>query len=83
MFNGWLNLHRPCLYAREVVSDKEKIKKVYQHKDTKTPLQFLVLLSAAGLVAFKSASILQACWKKPKRELTWRLHRRCKRPRLD
>ena len=30
VFNGWLNLHRPCLYATEVVSDKGKIKKVYR-----------------------------------------------------
>ena len=60
VFNGWLNLHRPCLYATEVVSDKGKIKKVYKHKDTKTPLESLVLLDAAGLVTFKSATELQS-----------------------
>ena len=60
VFNGWLNLHRPCLYATEVVSDKGKIKKVYRHKDTKTPLECLVLLDAAGLVTFKSATTLES-----------------------
>jgi hypothetical protein len=60
VFNGWLNLHRPCLYATEVVSDKGKIKKVYRHKDTKTPLECLVLLDAAGLVTFKSATTLKS-----------------------
>ncbi len=58
VFNGWLNLHRPCLFATEVVSDKGKIKKVYKHKDAKTPLECLVLLNKAGLVTFKSATML-------------------------
>ena len=26
-FNPWLNHHRPCLFATEVISDKGKIKK--------------------------------------------------------
>jgi hypothetical protein len=60
VFNGWLNSHRPCLFATEVVSDKGKIKKVYKHKDTKTPLECLVLLNEAGLVAFKSATMLDS-----------------------
>ncbi len=59
MFNDWLNLHRPCLFATEVVSDKGKIKKVYKHKDDKTPLECLVQLNQAGLVAFKSAASLE------------------------
>lgn len=59
VFNGWLNLHRPCLFATEVVSDKGKIKKVYKHKDAKTPLECLVRLNQAGLVAFKSATTLE------------------------
>lgn len=66
VFNGWLNLHRPCLFATEVVSDKGKIKKVYKHKDTKTPLECLVLLNAAGLVAFKSATMLDSLLVKAK-----------------
>jgi len=35
-FNSWLNMHRPCLFATEVVDDKGKIKKVYKHADVKT-----------------------------------------------
>jgi transposase InsO family protein len=35
VFNDWLNMHRPCLFATEVVSDKGKIKKVYKHKDAR------------------------------------------------
>jgi hypothetical protein len=60
VFNDWLNLHRPCLFATEVVSDKGKIKKVYKHKDTKTPLECLVKLNEAALVTFKSTTTLQA-----------------------
>jgi hypothetical protein len=52
-------MHRPCLFATEVVSDKGKIKKVYKNKDAKTPLECLVLLNKAGLVAFKNATTLQ------------------------
>ncbi len=58
VFNGWLNLHRPCLFATEVVSDKGKIKKVYKHRDAKTPLECLVLLNKTGLVTFKSTTML-------------------------
>ena len=32
-FNPWLNLHRPCMYATEVVSPKGKIVKRYKHED--------------------------------------------------
>ena len=53
VFNSWLNLHRPCLFATEVVSDKGKIIKRYKHKDVKTPLECLVLLNERGLVKFK------------------------------
>jgi hypothetical protein len=60
VFNDWLNLHRPCLFATEVVGDKGKIKKVYKHKDAKTPLECLVLLNEAGLVSFKSATTLDS-----------------------
>jgi transposase InsO family protein len=59
VFNDWLNLHRPCLFATEVVSDKGKIKKVYKNKDAKTPLECLVKLSAANLVNFKTAATLE------------------------
>ena len=59
-FNDWLNLHCPCLYATEVVSDKGKIKKVYRNKDAKTPLECLVLLDKTGMVSFKSVTMLQS-----------------------
>lgn len=66
VFNGWLNLHRPCLFATEVVSDKGKIKKVYKNKDAKTPLECLVLLNKTGLVTFKSATMLESLLDKAK-----------------
>ncbi len=59
VFNSWLNLHRPCLYATEVVIEKGKIKKVYKHKDVKTPLECLVLLNEKGLVTFKAGITLE------------------------
>ena len=58
-FNAWLNLHRPCLYATEIVGDKGKIKKVYKHLDAKTPLECLVQLSEKGLVTFKAGISLE------------------------
>ena len=54
VFNSWLNLHRPCLFSTEVVSEKGKIKKVYKHEAVKTPLECLVQLNEKGLVTFKS-----------------------------
>lgn len=59
-FNPWLNLHRPCLFASEVVSDKGKITKRYKHADVKTPLACLVILSKKGLVKFKPGVTLKA-----------------------
>ena len=59
VFNHWLNLHRPCLFATEVVSDKGKIKKVYKNKDAKTPLERLAQLSEQRLVTFKTGVTLQ------------------------
>ena len=60
VFNSWLNLHRPCLFATEVVSDKGKIKKVYKHADVKTPLACLAQLNQKKLVTFKSGITLKA-----------------------
>lgn len=59
-FNSWLNLHRPCLYASEVLSDKGKIKKIYRHADVKTPLECLAQLSKKRLVRFKKGTTLKA-----------------------
>lgn len=58
-FNSWLNMHRPCLYATEVVSDKGKIKKIYKHADVKTPLECLAQLSEKNLVKFKKGITLK------------------------
>ncbi len=59
VFNAWLNLHRPCLFATEVVSEKGKIIKRYKHKDVKTPLERWVLLNEQGLVTFKAGITLE------------------------
>ena len=60
VFNPWLNLHRPCMFASEVVSAKGKIVKRYRHEDVKTPLACLALLAAQGLVKFKAGVSLAA-----------------------
>ena len=59
VFNSWLNLHRPCMFATEVASEKSKIIKRYQHKDVKTPLECLVLLNEKDLVKFKAGITLE------------------------
>jgi hypothetical protein len=59
VFNMWLNMHRPCLFATEVVSEKGKVKKVYKNKDAKTPLERLVELYDKGLVSLKTSTTLQ------------------------
>ena len=60
VFNPWLNLHRPCLFATEITSPKGKIVKRYRHADVKTPLGCLARLSEKGLVRFKAGVTLQA-----------------------
>ena len=60
VFNSWLNLHRPCLFASEVTTDKGKIIKRYLHKDVKTPLECLALLDEKGLLRFKAGVTLAA-----------------------
>jgi len=63
VFNPWLNLHRPCLFATAVTNAKGKVVKRYRHADVKTPLECLALLSGQGLVTFKedvSLDVLQA-----------------------
>ena len=59
-FNPWLNLHRPSMFATEIVSPKGKIVKRYNNKDVKTPLECLVLLDKQGLVSFKTSATLTA-----------------------
>lgn len=59
-FNPWLNLHRPCMFATEVVSDKGKVIKRYAHKDVKTPVVALEQLLAKGLAKLKPGQTLEA-----------------------
>ena len=54
------NLHRPCLFATEIISPKGKIIKRYKHKDVKTPLECLALLCEKGLVTLKQGITLEA-----------------------
>jgi hypothetical protein len=79
VFNDWLNLHRPRLFATEVVSDKGKIKKVYKNKDAKSPLDCLVLLEKTGRVSFKSATMLDSLLDKAKEktdlEAAWEMQK--------
>jgi hypothetical protein len=53
VFNPWLNLHRPCMFATETVSPKGKVVKRYRTQDVKTPLVCLAQLAGKGLVRFK------------------------------
>ena len=52
-FNPWLNLHRPCLYATEVVGKKGKVVKRYKHGDAHTPLERLAQLCEIKLATLK------------------------------
>ena len=52
-FNPWLNLHRPCLFATEVVNPKGKVVKRYKHQDVQTPLERLTQLLAKNLATLK------------------------------
>jgi hypothetical protein len=59
IFNPWLNLHRPSLFATEIVNEKGKVKKLYHPQDAKTPLEALVLLAANDKVKFKTGQSLE------------------------
>ena len=60
VFNPWLNLHRPCMFASDTVSPKGKIIKRYRHEDVKTPLAALKQLCDKGLARFKEGVTLAA-----------------------
>ena len=60
VFNPWLNLHRPCMFASEIVSPKGKVIKRYRHEDVKTPLAALTQLCAKGLARLKEGVTLAA-----------------------
>ena len=57
--NPWLNLHRPCLFATEVLSPKGKVVKRYRHEDVKTPLEKLVQLNENGLVRLQAGVAME------------------------
>ena len=59
-FNPWLNMHRPCMFATEIISPKGKIIKRYKHGEVKTPLACLVKLCEKGLATLKQGTTLQA-----------------------
>ena len=58
VFNPWLNLHRPCMFATEITSPKGKIVKRYRLEDVRTPLACLAQLAEKGLVRFKTGVTL-------------------------
>jgi len=58
MFNPWLNLHRPCMFATETVSPKGKVVKRYRAQDVKTPLACLAQLAEKDMVRFKAGFTL-------------------------
>ena len=60
VFNPWLNLHRPCMFASDKVSPKGKVVKRYRHEDVKTPLAALKLLCKQGLARLKADVTLAA-----------------------
>ena len=60
IFNPWLNFHRPCLFATEIISPKGKIIKRYKHEDVKTPLESLAQLCEKGLATLKPDTTLKA-----------------------
>lgn len=60
VFNPWLNLHRPCMFASETVSPKGKVVKRYRHEDVKTPLAALTQLCDKGLARLKPGVTLAA-----------------------
>jgi len=60
IFNPWLNLHRPCLFATETVNAKGKIVKRYKHANVKTPMECLTRLHAEKKVTLKKAVTIKA-----------------------
>ena len=60
VFNRWLNLHRPCMFASDTVSAKGKVIKRYRYEDVKTPLAALKQLCDKGLARLKAGQTLVA-----------------------
>lgn len=38
-FNEYVNYHRPCAFATEIIDKKGKVKKIYRHDDYMTPFE--------------------------------------------
>ncbi|WP_309684007.1 integrase [Polaromonas sp.] len=57
--NPYVNLHRPCLFAKEVVDDKGKIRKSYPHDMVQTPLDKLASLDGVDRFLRKGITIKQ------------------------
>ena len=55
--NPYVNLHRPCLFAKEVMNDKGKIRKTYPHDMVQTPLEKLASLPDAGKFLRKGVTL--------------------------
>jgi len=83
VFNPWLNLHRPCMFASEAVSPKGKVVKRYRHEDVKTPLAALNQLCGKGLARLKEGVTLVALQAMPRRKPIWLRPRKCNAPRLS
>ena len=60
VFNPWLNMHRPCMFATEVLNAKGKIVKRYRHTDVMTPVAKLMELASKGLVTLTKEVSLHA-----------------------
>ena len=57
--NPYVNLHRPCLFAKEVVDAKGKISKTYPHDMVQTPLEKLASLDGVNKFLRKDISLKQ------------------------
>ena len=58
VFNSWLNRHRPCLFASEVVSANGTGITRYKNQDAKTPLECWAWLHETTLVTFTAGTTL-------------------------
>jgi transposase InsO family protein len=55
--NPYVNWHRPCLFAKEVMDDKGKIRKTYPHDMVQTPLEKLASLPSVAQFLRKGITI--------------------------
>jgi hypothetical protein len=57
--NPYVNLHRPCLFAKEVIDAKGKIRKTYPLDMVQTPLDKLASLAGVNIFLRKGVTITQ------------------------